>query len=81
MQNWECPELICLWHGTIRAVFDTAAPQTIEFIYDDRQGIRNFECRVMPELAPDGSFESILAICRDVTDRVRAQEQVWPVAS
>jgi len=67
--------LVCLWHKTMQAVFDTGDRQTIEFAYDGRQGLRHFESRFLPEFAPDGSVESTLAICRDVTDRVRSQEQ------
>jgi PAS domain S-box-containing protein len=67
--------LVCLWHEAIQAVFDTATQQTIEFAYNGCQGVRHFECRLMPESAPDGSVESVLAIGRDVTEQIRAHHQ------
>ena len=75
-QDLGMPEqLVSLWEDAIRKVFETAASNTIEFAYDGHQGLRHFECRMMPESRPDGFVESVLAICRDVTDRVQAQEQ------
>jgi PAS domain S-box-containing protein len=68
-------ELVHTWHAALRVVFDTAARQTIEFAYHGCEALRHFESRLMPELAPDGSVESVLVISRDVTERVRAQEQ------
>jgi PAS domain S-box-containing protein len=75
-RDLEIPEhLVNLWDDSIRTVFQTAAPQAIEFAFEGYNGLRHFECRMMPESGPDGSVESVLAICRDVTDRIHAQEQ------
>lgn len=72
----QMPEhLVCLWHDSISSVFESAEPKTIEFSYQGHRGLRYFECRLIPEAAPDGSISSVLAICRDVTERVQAQEQ------
>jgi PAS domain S-box-containing protein len=67
--------LVRLWHDTIRSVFETGEPQTIEFSFQGHRGLRHFECRLIPEAASDGSINSVLGICRDVTERVHTHEQ------
>src|SRR5436190_5113842 len=39
-------------------------------------GGRNYWTRVIPELAPDGTVESVMTISEDVTDRVRAEKEL-----
>jgi PAS domain S-box-containing protein len=67
--------LVRLWEESINAVFASGESKLIEFAYEGQDGLRHFECRLTPEFAIDGSVESVLAICCDVTDRVCAQEQ------
>lgn len=39
-------------------------------------GGRHYWTRVVPEFAPDGAVESVMTISEDVTDRIRAQEEL-----
>jgi len=37
---------------------------------------RNYWTRIIPELSPEGEVDSVMTISQDVTDRVRAQEEL-----
>jgi PAS domain S-box-containing protein len=68
-------ELVQQFHAAQREVLATAEPRILEFTFPAKDAPRHFECRLFPEFGPDGSVESILSISRDVTDRLKAQEQ------
>jgi two-component system sensor kinase FixL len=68
-------EFVQLWDSQILAAFDSACHRTVEFKYESLDGSKHFESSLMPELAADGTVETVLCISRDVTDRVRAKEQ------
>jgi PAS domain S-box-containing protein len=44
-------------------------------------GGRNYWTRVVPELGPDGAVESVMTISQDVTDRVRAEQELMQLAA
>jgi PAS domain S-box-containing protein len=44
-------------------------------------GGRNYWTRLIPELAPNGTVESVMTISEDVTDRVRAEKQLIQLTS
>lgn len=44
-------------------------------------GGRNYWTRFIPELAPDGTVESVMTISEDVTDRVRSEKQLTQLTS
>ncbi len=44
-------------------------------------GGRNYWTRVVPELGPDGAVESLMTISQDVTDRVRAEQELTRLAA
>jgi two-component system sensor histidine kinase DctS/two-component system sensor kinase FixL len=69
------PELIELWQNKIQTCFETATKQLLEYSFPSAHGMVHFECRLVPEMAPNGTVETVLAINRDVTERIRAQEQ------
>jgi two-component system, LuxR family, sensor kinase FixL len=69
------PELVDLWQAKIQAAFETGKGQLLEFSFPEPGGVRHFECRLVPELAADGSVETVLGINRDITETVRAQER------
>jgi PAS domain S-box-containing protein len=69
------PDLVELWQGKIREVLDSGEAQTIEYAYSATNGIRHFECRLIPEKSADGSVETVLGINRDVTESIQAQSQ------
>ncbi len=56
-------------------MFATGREQRDEFTYTDSRGPRHFESHIVPEFAPDGTVDKVLYISRDITGRVRAQEQ------
>lgn len=62
-------ELTELWDTALRRVFATARPETLEFAFAAPEGTRHFECRLVPEPAPEGTTASVLSVARDVTDR------------
>jgi PAS domain S-box-containing protein len=68
-------EQVKLWHEAISFVFDTSQEKTIQFAYEGAVGLCHFESRLVPELAPNGSVESVLCISRNMTDLVRSRQQ------
>jgi len=68
-------DLVYILDVKMRDVFNTAQPQTLEFIYPTNDGPSHFECRLVPEFGSDGGVESILPITQDVNSRIRVQEQ------
>ena len=66
--------LVKLWQTTIEQVFATGKEQEIEFESPTPQGIIYYATRVVPEFASDGSVQSVLAIARDISDRVEAEK-------
>ncbi|OKH40059.1 hypothetical protein NIES2119_03675 [[Phormidium ambiguum] IAM M-71] len=66
--------LVKLWETTIEKVFTTGEEQEIEFESPSTRGILNYASRVVPEFASDGSVQSVLAIARDISDRVAAEK-------
>jgi len=46
----------------------------VEFHYPTPQGTRYYQSRVVPELAIDGTVDSILAIGRDITALKQTEE-------
>lgn len=65
--------LVKLWQTTIQQVFDTGQEREIEFQSPSIKGIIYYATRIVPEFANDGSVQSILAIARDISDRVEAE--------
>jgi PAS domain S-box-containing protein len=55
-------------------VFAAGNEEMVEFHYPTPQGKRYYQSRVVPELATDGSVNSILAIGRDITELKQTEE-------
>src|SRR5919202_735749 len=68
------PELRELWEPSIQRVFETRQPDQHEFSYLTPQGWNYYQSRLFPEFAADGSVETVLAICRDLTKHKQTQE-------
>ena len=66
--------LIPFWEQAVRTVFRTGERQIIGFEMPTPGGRRHYEAHLVPEFAPDGSTEHVLAITRDITERVRMEE-------
>ena len=69
-------QLIAVWESSLRQVFESGTPKTIEFEYPSITGLRLFESRLVPELDPLGRVESVLSIARDITQRRQADLQI-----
>jgi PAS domain S-box-containing protein len=68
------PELCDLWEQVFAKTFESRQPQEAEFAYETLLGLRFYQMRLVPELAPDGSVETVLGITRDITEQKRAEE-------
>lgn len=68
------PELVEPWEAALRRVFATGLPERLEFPFPTPEGIRHFDCRLVPERGADGDVSSVLTVARDVTDRWLAYE-------
>ncbi|MEQ8963229.1 MAG: ATP-binding protein, partial [Coleofasciculus sp. C2-GNP5-27] len=57
------------WQTTLREIFATGQEQITEFDFlTPDNTTRYYQARIVPELAEDGSVESVLGIARDITD-------------
>lgn len=68
------PELVETWDAALRRVFATGLPQHLEFAFPAIEGIRHFDCRLVPEVGEHPEPQTVLSIARDVTDRWSAYE-------
>lgn len=68
-------ELCAQWDAALRQVFATGQRGHIKFAFQTPAGsTRIFESRLIPELAEDGSVESVLSIASDITEREAADQ-------
>jgi PAS domain S-box-containing protein len=63
------------WELCLRQVFRTATEQSFDFSLVTPRGEREFHMRAVPELGTDSRVQSVLAICRDLTELRRADVQ------
>ncbi len=62
------------WDTALRRAFESGRPERLELAYPGPDGTRHFDCRLVPEVGPDGATPSVLSVARDVTDRRLAYE-------
>jgi diguanylate cyclase (GGDEF)-like protein/PAS domain S-box-containing protein len=67
------PGMEPVWRRGLTEVLDTRAAAQFEFAFEVAGESRQFEVRLQPEFAPDGSVASILTSTRDVTGQVAAE--------
>ena len=68
------PENLCeMWDRAAQEVADSKASQVIHFTYPSPAGETFWEERIVPEFGADGSVTSMLAIARDITQRVQLE--------
>jgi PAS domain S-box-containing protein len=67
--------LISNWELVLHQAWRTGREQVFEVTLDTPTGERMFDSRLVPELGPDGSVQSLLTVCRDVTDQRRAETE------
>lgn len=60
----------------IAAVFETGKADEYELSFPTREGRRDFNVRLVPEVDVHGSVVNVLGISRDVTERSQAEEKL-----
>jgi PAS domain S-box-containing protein len=63
------------WDDSLRMVFETARPITVEYEYPAKTGPKRFEARYIPLAGADGATESVLCVAYDVTERKRSEDE------
>ena len=61
-----------LWEEVLKKIFETGQEEQIEFSVVTPKGLKYYQTRFVPELAADGSTETVLGISRDITVRKSA---------
>jgi PAS domain S-box-containing protein len=71
------PEPLCrLWEDAIEEVLTSGKPRTLPFEVQLAKGLMFLELKLCPEFASDGAVHSVIGISRDITERVRAEEEL-----
>jgi PAS domain S-box-containing protein len=69
------PADVCeTWEAALRHVFTTALPHSFEFEFRSPDQPRSFASRLVPELAPDGKVEFVVAVANDITEQRAAED-------
>ncbi len=63
-----------LMSRSLRQVLETGEMLEVEQNYPTPLGLKHFQTHIVPEHNVEGQIESLLAITRDITQRVRAEE-------
>ena len=74
------PALHERWSTTLREVFRTREPRSVEFAFPAPDRERFYSLLAVPEYGPDGQVETVLAIVRDDTARRLAEAQAGRLA-
>ncbi len=67
-------ELLERWDAALLKVLETGRAERLEFAFAAQDGMRQFDCRLVPEFGSGSAPISILTVARDVTDRWLAHE-------
>lgn len=65
--------LVNPWHQALQKVFDTKQELVYDSEFPTATGIKYWSSRLVPELAEDGSVETVLSVCRDITSCRQAE--------
>ncbi|MCB2225465.1 MAG: PAS domain-containing protein [Desulfarculaceae bacterium] len=68
-------ELCDIWDEALRNVFARGEEALSRFKFTTPDGERYFQSRMVPEFTPDGNVATVLAVSRDVTGLVLAEEE------
>ena len=70
-------EIAGLWDAAYAEILATARPKEFAFVYNtSTAGPRHYQARLVPELAENGTVETVLGLSRDVTDLRRSAERL-----
>jgi PAS domain S-box-containing protein len=67
--------LVALWDGAIRKIFQTGRPAKMEFSFPTPEGPRRYEAQMTAQRARNGSVSSVIAVGVDITPRVEAEQR------
>lgn len=67
-------EIHQLWQQQMQATFATKQACRFEFEFWTPDGTRYYQTQMVPEIADDGTVESLMGITRDVTDYKRVEQ-------
>ncbi len=67
-------QAVAIWEAGLERVFAAGRSEVLDIRLSTPKGERQIESRLVPEFAPGGKLETVLAITRDVTER-RLTEQ------
>lgn len=63
------------WQKTLKQVFETGQSMVTEVTMKTPEGLRHYQVRLVPEFGKQGRVEFVLSIARDITERVRAEQE------
>ena len=71
------PDALCVqWDHELEQVFKEGLPLESEFVLDGPQGPRIISWRLAPDALGDQGVQSVLAVCRDITERRNADVEL-----
>ena len=71
------PEHLCTqWDHELHQVFELGQPLESEFVLDGPQGSRIISWRLAPDLHSDQGVQSVLAVCRDITEQRKGDAEL-----
>ncbi|NTU78987.1 MAG: PAS domain S-box protein [Chloroflexales bacterium] len=70
------PDLVAQWDRALADVFATGQAAQTQFAFSAAGDVHFYDAELVPEVAPDDSVATVLAVTRDVTDRVHAEQAI-----
>ncbi len=74
-------EIAAMWYAECQTVTADGQQRHVEFAFPSETGIRYFDTRLVPEFDSSGKVSSILAVSRDFTERVHAEQSIARLAA
>jgi PAS domain S-box-containing protein len=69
-------EVYIFWIEEMRQLLEQKEGRLFQFKFDTLNGTRYYDVRMVPELATDGSIETILSVLRDITEAKQAEDKL-----
>lgn len=76
------PENVCeFWETMMARTISSGEPTSDVFTFRDPEGnAKIFECQLFPEFSKNGSLEYLVSTSRDITERIKAEEELQKLA-
>jgi PAS domain S-box-containing protein len=68
------------WTSVLHNVVQTGKEEKGDFEFQGPMGTRLYQYVVVPEFSVIGAIETVLSLLKDVTERVKAEEEIWQAA-